>query len=76
MRERDPPFGHHDHEVSVTELEAEIPTHTENDDFTVECRPLKRSSMLSIRVRALKKRLRSEYAPLQTFAPEPPISPR
>jgi hypothetical protein len=35
-------------------------------------RPLKRSSMLSIWVRFLQRRVCGEYAPLLPFAPEPP----
>jgi hypothetical protein len=36
MREADPAFSHHDHEVSITELEAQIPADTEDDDLPIE----------------------------------------
>jgi hypothetical protein len=36
MSEADPAFSHHDHEVSITELEAQIPADTEDDDLPIE----------------------------------------
>ena len=69
-------LGHHFHEISKAELEPEIPAYAEDGDLLVEMGPLKRSSMLSIRVRFLQKRVHSKYASFLLFAPELADPPR
>ena len=71
MGQRNPAFDHHFHEIAKAELEPEIPPDAEDDDLSVEMRPLKRSSMFSIRVRTLQKSVHAKYAVLLPFAPEP-----
>jgi hypothetical protein len=62
--------------MSKAELEPKIPAYAEDDNLLVEMGPLKRSSMLSIRVGFLQKRVHSKYASFLLFAPESADPPR
>jgi hypothetical protein len=36
MGHGDPPISHHDHKIPQAQFEARLPTHTQNDDLSVE----------------------------------------
>lgn len=53
VRQGEPEFGDHLDEVAKAELVAEIPAHTEDDDFTIEMATLKSSPIFSALVSSI-----------------------
>jgi len=72
MRERDPAFSHHLHEVSLAESEAEIPPDAKHNDFAVEVTDFEQIiEALHFRRTPPEDTIRSTYMLLHPFAPEP-----
>src|SRR5208282_5003753 len=77
MGQRNPAFDHHFHEIAKAELNRRYHRTQRMMISRSKWRPLKRSSMFSIRVRALQRGVHAKYAVLLPFAPEPfPQPPR
>ena len=63
MRDIDPAFGHHFHQVMVTELARDVPTDTEDDDCAVK--------MAAMEQGWWELKHTAHYQSAITFAPEP-----
>ena len=76
MGQGNPARGYHFHQISKTGLEPQIPKDAEDDDLPIDpatgsgWAALKRSSLLSIRIRFLQRRVYSDYDLLLTFSPK------
>ena len=77
MRQGEPAFGHHLHEITKAEFVAQIPTHAEDDYFAIEMAAFEEF----VHVEHLRQLYRSNnlpasYAAFTQFAPEPFLAGR